>query len=242
MINEGLTIKDKLAIIRYFITGNKKLVRQVTIKNKDGIFYCGNNMGNVWVASSFHEPYLQEYFNIQNGVFVDIGANIGKYTIKIANQLSRERDKVVSIEAEEENSQKIEESIKLNNLKNVILENVACYSKNGKIKLYLDEIPGHHTIIKSDYRKSKRSITVKAKKLDTILKENKINKVDFIKIDVEGAEVEVLKGAKKTLSQIPRPRIIFEAWDEKYLNKTKKILKVYEYEIRKITDTHYFAC
>ena len=62
----------------------------------------------------------------------------------------------------------------------------------------------------------------------------------LIKIDVEGAEAEVLKGATKTLKN-SHPKIIFEAWDEQYLKKVKKILNKFNYKIKKIADENYFA-
>jgi len=68
----------------------------------------------------------------------------------------------------------------------------------------------------------------------------KINRVDLIKIDVEGAETFVLEGAKKTLKKY-HPKIIFEAWDRGSLNECKKILHRVGYRIKKINSTNYLA-
>jgi len=69
----------------------------------------------------------------------------------------------------------------------------------------------------------------------------KIKKVNLIKIDVEGAESLVLKGALKTLKN-SHPKIIFEAWDKEHLDKVKKILKPFNYKIKKMDNfNNYFA-
>ena len=80
---------------------------------------------------------------------------------------------------------------------------------------------------------------VKAKTLDSLLKKHKINKVDLIKIDVEGAERDVLFGAKETLKK--HPKILFEAWDKDFLDKIKSVLNPYKYKVISISDTYYLA-
>ena len=68
ILKEGRTIKDKLALLFYLLTKNKRLIFNVTLKNNDGIFYCGKRMESVWVASSFHEPYLKDFFNLEKSI------------------------------------------------------------------------------------------------------------------------------------------------------------------------------
>jgi hypothetical protein len=76
--------------------------------------------------------------------------------------------------------------------------------------------------------------------LDNVINRDKIKNVKLIKIDVEGAESDVLRGAKKILKR-DHPRIIFEAWDEKNLNKIKKILILFKYQIKRIGYEDYLA-
>ena len=63
--------------------------------------------------------------------------------------------------------------------------------------------------------------------------------MDLIKVDVEGAEAEVLKGATKALKS--HPKIIFEAWNENYLEKVKKVLRPFNYKIKKTAKDNYLA-
>jgi len=250
LIWEGESFKDKSIIFLHFIKIplrayyriiNHKyphfLTSDITLKNKDGIFFCGSSSLVMWGGSSFYESKIRKYINLKKGVFVDVGANMGKHTVVLSKQLNK-NGKVIAIEPEPNNFKILEKNIKLNKLKNVIPLNLACYDSNGFLDLYLDAEgagTGH-----SLAEKVGPKISVKIRTLDNILKELKIKKVDIIKIDVEGAEPNVLKGATKILKK-DHPKIIFEALDNKGLNKTKKVLSEFGYKIEEIDSTNYFA-
>jgi len=254
LIKQGATLKDKLIIFFYFIKTpihmvkqkfninyNHKLIGGVTVKSKDGIFFCGDNIFSVWAGSNFHEQELRKYFNISEGTFIDIGANIGKFSIIMGKKID-DKGKVLAIEPHPENFKILQRNIELNNLKNVTTLNLACSNKKGNLQLFLDEdgTGGHSTIKSKKTRAGNNKIWVKAETLDTIIKKEKIKKVNLIKIDVEGAEAEVLKGAIKILKK-SHPKIIFEAWDEQYLKKVKEVLKPFNYKIKKIAPENYLA-
>jgi len=252
LIKQGITLKDKLIIFFYVINlptkyiikqifninYSRKLIGKVTIKSKNGIFFCGNNFSSIGVGSNFHEHEIREYFDISKGIFVDIGANIGKYTIMVGKKI---KGKVVAIEPEKRNFEILKTNVKLNNLNNIILINSACFSKNGQKKFFLDEIGTEASSFYQEKMQGSKTIMVQTKKLDNILNESNIKQVDLIKIDVEGAEADVLKGAINTLKKY-HPRIIFEAWNENYLKKCKNILDKFGYDIKKIAPNNYLAC
>lgn len=255
LIKEGKTFQDKFVIFIYFTQMplhlifrliklkyefKGTLISNVILKNKDGEYFCGNKISAVQIGSISGEEELRKYFSLDKGIFIDIGANIGKYTVKIGNQL-KDRGKVIAIEPQPANFKALEKNVKLNNLKNVYLKKVACSDSNGFTKFYIDYIgdyDGRHSLIKN--KRSRKKIKVRIQKLDFILDELKIKEVDLIKIDVEGAESLVLKGALKTLKN-SHPKIIFEAWDENYLNKIKEVLKPFNYKIKQINIINYFA-
>jgi len=117
-------------------------------------------------------------------VFVDIGANIGGYTIRAAKYC-----KVYAIEPLPRNYKILKINEKLNNVK-INSFNMAAGNKNGKIKLYYE--PGAYGT-PSVKRKQNYFIEVEMKPLDEIINEESI---DLLKIDVEGAEDLVLEGAR----------------------------------------------
>lgn len=256
LLKQGATVKDKLVILLYFLKTplhfilkkmgigySHTLLTGVNIKSEGNLFFCGDNIFSVRTAAD-SEKILKKYFKLREGIFVDIGAHIGKFTIMMANRLGS-KGKVISIEPHPKNFKILEENISLNELKNVVPLNVACSDEEGKTELYLDKIgTGAHSIEpkrhKYDKKHFKGKIEVDTKKLDRILEEENVKKVGLIKIDVEGAEAKALKGAINILGK-SHPRIIFEAHNEKNLGRVKKILDDFNYKIEKIDWENYFA-
>jgi len=250
VVSEAYTFKDKLTILRYYLKApffminhmmgrhNPRLLLQdVIIKNKYGIFFCDRNLYYALGFSSVVEPKIKEFLirNNSEGVFVDIGANGGMHTIPSARKME---GRVIAIEPESKNFEILKKNIRLNGLKNVIAINKGCFSRRGKLTFYLDDGIGGHSFINKDI--GHKHVKINVDTLDNILKKLKIKRVDLIKIDVEGAEADVLKGAMKTLKS-SHPKIVFEAWDEKYLRKIEKILKPLNYKIVKIAEENYLA-
>ncbi|MDQ3868501.1 MAG: FkbM family methyltransferase, partial [Thermoproteota archaeon] len=153
------------------------------------------------VNMTIREDDIIEHFTPKQGdIVVDIGANIGRYTL-IASKRVGTNGKVVAIEAHPGNFEMLNRNIKLNRLTNVIPLNYAAYSKETKVKLYVpDEESGYtiyHTLME---RTGKKFVEVDAITLDYLLlqlngiREGEVVVVNWIKIDVEGVEFEVLKG------------------------------------------------
>ena len=100
----------------------------------------------------------------------------------------------------------------------VITLNYAASSNNSKIKLYTPEKESGHTIyntIITSREPTEKFIEVNANTLDNLLSENKISveQINWIKIDVEGAELEVLKGATGVLSKSKDISLLIEIHD-----------------------------
>jgi len=171
------------------------------------------------------------------GVFIDVGANIGKYTVKISNSVKK-KGEVIAFEPEKDNFNMLKRNVKLNCATNVVLIKKALSNKKGKLKLFLAKGNlGHHSLVEKVGEKYEE---VDVDTLDSIIKELKIKRVDLIKIDVEGAESLVLEGARETLKKF-HPKIIFEAWDENHLDKAKEVLRQFNYKIKQIDKNNYLA-
>ena len=166
--------------------------------------YCPINKNDL-INMTIREDDIIERFTPKEGdVVIDIGAHIGRYTI-ISSKRVGTNGKVVAIEANPSNFEMLNRNIKLNQLTNIISLNNAVYSKETKIKLYLPgEELGHTTYntVMSDRAKNEdKFVEVSANTLDYFLQLKGITDVNWIKIDVEGAEFEVLKGATNVLSK-----------------------------------------
>lgn len=110
------------------------------------------------------------------------------------------------------------ENIRLNKLQNCFAFNIAAYSKNAELVLFRGEDSAKNSL-KED--SGKGYYKVKARALDNVLSEAGIDNVDLIKIDVEGAEYEVLKGLEQTLIS-GNPKLMVEI-----LRKDKEKVKCY---------------
>ena len=152
-------------------------------------------------ALSIIDSYLQD-----NAVILDIGANIGSHTIYWA--VERNAKKVYSFEPLPDTYRILNTNIELNSLKNRVQTfNFALSDENckGVIDFYNKENIGGTSF------KKYTNGDVEFRQLDKI---NIPEKIDLIKIDVEGAEVLVLKGAKETIVK-NKPIIVLETYIHK---------------------------
>lgn len=131
----------------------------------------------------------------KNDIVLDIGANIGYYTLIFA-QLVGNSGKVYSFEPDPTNFKILKKNIFVNKHKNVVLENKAVSNKEGNLKLYLStENNGMHRIYPSKW--CKESIDIHSIKIDSYFENEQ--KIDFIKLDIEGAEFDALIGMKSLI-------------------------------------------
>jgi FkbM family methyltransferase len=191
------------------------------------------------VNMTIREDEIIEHFTPKQGdIVVDIGANIGRYTI-ISSKRVGTNGKVVAIEAHPGNFEMLNRNIKLNRLTNVIPLNYAAYSKETKIKLYVpDEESGYtiyHTLME---RTGKKFVEVDAITLDYLLLQlNGIREevegveVNWIKIDVEGAEFEVLKGAANILSKSKDIALLIEVHGPDNYRPVVEFLNLYNFVV-----------
>jgi FkbM family methyltransferase len=207
--------------------------------------YCPINKEDFAIMSR-HEDEIIDHFNTKQGdIVVDVGAHMGKYTI-IASKRVGANGKVIAIEAHPGNYEMLNRNIKLNGLTNVTTLNYAVYSKESKIKLFLpDEESGytmHHSVmfnyLSSKYplqgKDNEKFIEVNANTLDNLLQKNGILQVNWIKIDVEGAEFEVLKGSANILSISKDISLLIEVHNPSDIDHYKQIidfLKPYNFKI-----------
>lgn len=197
------------------------MIKATTKINKFGkeITFCSNNeedyiFKSISNSKDFYERDLLNWIAsipITKGTFIDVGANIGNHSIFFASILNRN---CISFEPEENTFNTLLDNIEANNLKRKIHAlNIAAGSKKSSASI--DIAPDNNsgaTSIKKD-----KNGRIDIDSIDNIVKKNE--KISLIKIDVEGFEFEVLKGAKKTIKK-NKPLILIECFDEIAINKT----------------------
>jgi FkbM family methyltransferase len=144
-----------------------------------------------------HEQEILLLFNPKFGdTVVDIGAAFGLYTLHASKRVGI-NGRVISIEPDYQNFSLLNRNISVNNLGNVKSLQIPAYSNKMDLKLYSNYTvkPERAGMYVHEFQ------LVKGDTLDNILEEEGIKNVNWLKIDVDGAEVEVLKGAFNTLSK-----------------------------------------
>ena len=247
LIKEGDSFKDRFFILifsglslvfRPFTKeGTRFLFKDVIINTKEGKFLCRKKKDDVSIFMGYDDKIGQN-INLEEGTFVDIGSHIGKYTSKIGRKKGTQ---VISIELMSDNFKVLKRNSALNNLNNVILLNVGCSDKDGKVEVFSPK-NGNSTVGNSliSNSSSRRIGLLEVKKLDSIVRELNIKRVDLIKIDVEGAEYEVFNGALETLKKF-HPKIVFEISNKKNFLSIISLLNPLGYKIKKIDSSNALA-
>ena len=160
-------------------------------------------------------------FNLKH--FLNIGCHIGT----VALPLSKYIEKVTAIEAYPLTFQHLEEHIKINNLKNIEVFNLAIGDENKKIYFLDDEniriknnTGGMHVITDGDILNKRLSSNIHSKKYSNEMKkldDLNISNFDILLADVEGKEYELLRGGKNKITNY-KPIIIVEIWNNNKRN------------------------
>lgn len=141
-----------------------------------------------------YEPLLTDYLqsNVKHGdTVVDIGANVGYFTKQLAGLVGK-KGKVIGFEPSEINWKYLAKNVAGH--KNVAIEQAALSDVDGVQQFSEDRAnPGENGLSR------KGNLCVKTTTMEGWMRANRIQKINLIKIDVEGAEVMVLKGAKTTI-------------------------------------------
>lgn len=174
-----------------------------------------------------YKPYeYKQWFSkiiSKNSVFVDVGSNVGGYTIRACNLGAT----VIAIEPDKENFSILEENVKMNNFNNVSIFNVAIGSKASYLPIFAPR--GNYST--STFSLIKGGILrdyVKVIPLDDLINSFNYKTIDLLKIGVGGFEMEILNSAIDTLK---RTRYIMIEFVITNRGKILKILSTNEFEV-----------
>jgi|GEM_PF-1073781 len=138
--------------------------------------------------------FLKPY--VQGKVFFDVGANVGNYTLTLA----KDATKIFSFEASPSNARILESFINRTRLSNIELINVAVKDKSGNtISIFISpDATGNYSQF-FDYGHGSETVT--SISLDDFISKRNIDKVDVIKMDIEGGEFDAIRGAEKLINR-----------------------------------------
>lgn len=181
-------------------------------------------MGGSIYWSGYHHVNEIIYLNsiLKNDMtFIDIGANQGEFSLFASNKLKNGR--VISFEPVSYQFNLLTKNISLNNFKNIEINKYGLSNEVGILPIYNSTNTALHggfheglsTLYKSDERANFQE-NVDLKIFDEEYFE-KLERFDFLKIDIEGAELYALKGMIKSLTKF-KPEILIELSDETYLS------------------------
>ena len=156
-------------------------------------------------AVGMHEPEKRALIKrlLKPGMtFLDVGANKGDFSILAASIVGAE-GRVIAIEPEARNCEDLAKNIALNGFANVSIYQMALSDFDGRTTLYLGQKSGWHTLKTGHRQQPMGEAEVEVSKMDTLLHRIGVERADLIKIDVEGGEVEVIKGGEATIAHSP---------------------------------------
>jgi len=146
--------------------------------------------------------------------FLDVGAHQGYYTL-LASRAVGSGGRVLAFEPSPRERNRLRMHLRLNRCKNVEVEDCALGDSRseGQLHVVLGTESGCNSLRKPNVQQETVQISVRIEQLDWILRKQQIDHVDFVKLDVEGAELSVLKGAADLLQRRPRPVMLVEVQD-----------------------------
>ncbi|HMK23989.1 MAG TPA: FkbM family methyltransferase [Terriglobales bacterium] len=181
------------------------------------VLYPGNEICRSIFVTGRYEPneFLWLERVLKPGMtFVDVGANLGLYALFASRRVS-ETGRVIAIEPSRREMDRLRTNIERNSLRNVSLLPVALSDQAAEVDLSVAVAShaGHNTLGSFGYNTQlERRETVQALSLDEVIESAKLQRVDVIKMDIEGSELAALRGASGTLTQY-HPTLLMELSD-----------------------------
>lgn len=195
----------------------------------DGVWlFCGTTRGaGIWCAMTGldYEPELRQLLGLlkPGQVFLDIGANIGTYSIRAAKCVGA-KGSVFSFEPLDATKEKLDAAIRANYITNVVVVQAAAGDRNGMVTIH----DGGRESSASIGHCTGRSFNVCMVSVDNFITDHRVLQLDWIKMDIEGYEPVALSGMQQAVKTF-RPHFLFE--NHEGGAETRRILQANGYRI-----------
>ena len=213
--------KGKGRILNFFLRGSKDLPKNLLASSRDGRKFRVNLKEHVYTTLFFmgyYEKYETEILKqiIHKGdIIFDIGANFGWYTTLFAKLIGK-KGQVHSFEPVPSEFRKLKWNVLINRCRNVTMEQLAVGCQEGFANMFVClNRKGSYSSLRppvESVKARKKIIQVPIINLDSYVHRNNIQHLDLMKIDVEGGELDVLKGGLMVLRKL-RPIVMCEIAD-----------------------------
>lgn len=168
----------------------------------------GHGGRGVYIFGDSLEPelYCLQHFLGPGQVFVDVGANVGVYTVKAAKEVGND-GLVIAIEPFIETALRLSHNVRANGFSNVRIRNFCIGHDTHQTRLYLNQgKPNSFGLVPKG---NAESISVLSVSLDDLCRWENLKRLDYLKIDAEGAEAAVLEGGQEAIRRF-RPIVQVE--------------------------------
>ena len=218
----------------FILTKSDDIITDVTTFSEKKVYILPYNNFNCYIRNGLFENSLINWcaqFCNSSGVFLDIGAHSGTYTVSLAKYCKE----VYSFEPQKQTYYSLCGSVALSNLKNVtcLQYGLGSETQRGTQTLHIVSHDGGGSTLHLGTTVELGQESIEIKTLDDFA----IDNVCFIKMDVENNEYFLLLGAHETLKRNNYPRILFEVNDNEnnYKDEIFTLLDSYGYNIANIT-------
>lgn len=189
--------------------------------------YLGHQLSEIYKEGVYY-PFFK---NKKNSIVVDVGANIGVTTY----YFSQRAKKVYAVEPSKEHFQVLKYMVQYNELQNVELFKQAMWIKSETGKLFHNKdnktMYSLHTAVSTekDMVEDVEMVT-----LDKFFDDNKIEHCDFLKLDVEGSEFEIIggEGFRKVAPKIDVVFLEWHVWADRNPNQLKQALELNGFRVK----------
>lgn len=174
----------------------------------EGYNRAGYGGRGVYIFRDSLEPELRylQHFLVPGAVFIDVGANVGVFTVKAAKEVGM-AGLVVAIEPFIETALQLSNNVRANGYSNVRVRNFCIGRETQHARLHLNKgKPNSFSLIPAG---NVGSVSVMCVSLNDLCRWEKLERLDYLKIDAEGAEAAVLEGGREAIRRF-RPIIQVE--------------------------------